>query len=416
MRVLVVTHSERTHLLGLVPLAWAFRARGDDVVVATQPALAADARAAGLPVAAVGRDTQLWRVARALGSADRIPPLGHAAPPLSWDFLRAELERAVPWWWRMVNDPMSDDLVALCRRWRPDLVLWGAVTFAGAVAAHVTGARHARVLFGADLGGRLHRNYLHARPAECGDDPLLEWLDRVSTRHGGGPVDRRVAHGEATIDYLPPSLRLAAEPDDAPPLSMRFVPYHGRGVVPGWLRRRPTTPRACITLGRSAFERTGRHGVRVREVVRGVSEALGPEAEVVLTVPGSLHDSLGPMPPQVRLTSFVPLDPLAPTCSIVVNHGGGGTLCTVARHGVPQLVLPLSYDEPVLGEAVERCGAGRSLDPASATAADVAAAVAELTGGAYPGAGVRLLREQILAMPSPADVAHRLAGGDWGGR
>lgn len=410
MRVLIVTHAERTHLMGLVPLGWAFRARGDDVLVATQPALAETAHAAGLPVVPVGRDTQLWRVARALGSADRIPPLGHSREP-TWDFLRTELERVVPWWWRMVNDPMIDDLVTLCRRWRPDLVLWGAVTFAGGLAAHLTGAQHARVLFGADLGAQLYTRYLRARPTGCTDDPLLEWLDRVANRHGGS-ADAVLVRGQATVDYLPPSLQVDGDPDEdgAPGLPMRFVPFHGRGVVPAWLRRPPPAPRVCVTLGHSAFERTWQDVETLRDVVLGAAAATGPGNEVVVTVPNDLRAQLGSMPPRVRLTSFVPLDALAPSCSIVISHGGGGTLCTVARHGVPQLVLPRSYDAPVLGEAIEQCGAGRSLDPDSATSDSVTKALLDLAALPEVVEGAMRLKHELAAMPSPSKVADLLAG------
>ena len=46
MRVLVTTAAEKPHFLGLVPLAWALRSAGHEVVVASQPELAGAVSAA----------------------------------------------------------------------------------------------------------------------------------------------------------------------------------------------------------------------------------------------------------------------------------------------------------------------------------------------------------------------------------
>ena len=55
MRVLVVTWGWRSHLYPLVPLAWALRAAGHDVVVAGPPDLVDVITGAGLPAVPVGR-------------------------------------------------------------------------------------------------------------------------------------------------------------------------------------------------------------------------------------------------------------------------------------------------------------------------------------------------------------------------
>ncbi|GAB3078289.1 nucleotide disphospho-sugar-binding domain-containing protein [Nocardioides zeae] len=411
MRVLVTTHAERTHLLGLVPLAWALRAEGHEVLVAVQPRLAATGHAAGLPVAAVGRDSQLWRVRGAVGGSDRVPGLGLGSGPhpgpADWPVLREELERVVPWWWRLVNDPMVDDLVGLARRWRPDLVLWGAVTFAGVLAARAAGAAHARVLFGVDLAGRLHAAYRRGRPPAVREDPLVDWLGRTADRLGTG-FDAGDVLAAPTVDPLPPSL---GRPDGeragstGPLHPLRFVPFNGDGTLPAWLRRPPRRPRVGVSLGHSSAD----DPARFRDLLAGLARLGG--LEVVATAPAEVRRALGPLPEAVRVEPFVPLDALAATCQVVVDHGGGGTVCTVARHGVPQLVVPQHYDEPVLAARIERAGAGLALAPEHATPAAVHDAVQRLLEEERFRAGAAALRRELLAMPSARRVAADLGAG-----
>ncbi len=54
---------------------------------------------------------------------------------------------------------MVDDLVEFAGRWRPDLVIWDALTFAGPVVALSCGAAHARLLFGMDYISRMYGFY-----------------------------------------------------------------------------------------------------------------------------------------------------------------------------------------------------------------------------------------------------------------
>merc|ERR1712061_51777 len=43
-------------------------------------------------------------------------------------------------------------------------------------------------------------------------------------------------------------------------------------------------------------------------------------------------------------------------CSCSVHHGGAGTTAAAMRAGVPTIVAPLGYDQPVHGDWVERLG------------------------------------------------------------
>ncbi|MEM0967133.1 MAG: glycosyltransferase [Verrucomicrobiota bacterium] len=50
---------------------------------------------------------------------------------------------------------------------------------------------------------------------------------------------------------------------------------------------------------------------------------------------------------------------LFPLCSVVVHHGGIGTLARALQAGVPQVIVPRSYDQPDNGIRIERLGVGK---------------------------------------------------------
>nr|WP_241728570.1 nucleotide disphospho-sugar-binding domain-containing protein [Nocardioides zeae] len=311
-----------------------------------------------------------------------------------------------------MNDPLVPDLVALLDRERPDLVLWEGFTWAGSIAATAAGVPHARVLSGSDLLTPARRRYRElAAAAGPAPDPVLGWIGgRLAALGYRGGADERLLTGLATVDYLPPALNPGIGSATAAPatttLPVRYVPSNGRAVLPAWLRSRPRRPRVCVTLGQSSITNHGRYGVALRDLLLGVAEL---DVEVVATVPADLHASVGPLPAHVRLESFVPLDALAATCSAVVDHGGAATMCTVARHGVPQLVVPDdTYDEALLGDLLARSGAGLTCPPERAGAAAVTAAVDRLLHDGALRAGAARLAGEMAGMPPPAGLVPQL--------
>ncbi|HEX8956700.1 MAG TPA: nucleotide disphospho-sugar-binding domain-containing protein, partial [Burkholderiaceae bacterium] len=75
-------------------------------------------------------------------------------------------------------------------------------------------------------------------------------------------------------------------------------------------------------------------------------------------IPSSLPDS-------VFWQDYVPLSSLLPHCALLVHHGGIGTTAEALRAGVPQLVVPLAYDQFDNAARVERLGVGSGLSQAA---------------------------------------------------
>lgn len=411
MKVLVVTEAERSHFLNLVPLAWALRAAGNEVLVASQPELGPVVRAAGLPFASVSRDHQLRRVVRnhlRLGGRYDFDMTEDREEVLTWDYLLKGYQMSVSWWWRLVNDPLVEPLVDLCRGWRPDLVVWEPLTYAAAIAAEASGSRHVRYLWGVDLFARMREVFLERmadQPEDAREDPLASWIATRAARHG---VDysETLTTGHATVEQLPPELRLPT-PDHVRYLPVGYIPYNGRAVVPDWLRTPPDRPRVCVSLGMSTTTWYGGHEIDLAGVLEGMADL---DAEVVATVPAAQRGDLGAVPSNVRLADYLPLHALTPTCDAVVAHGGPGTALTALSHGVPQLHAPgtTMFDTVLISELIEKAGAGRLLPPGEATAESVVREVRVLMEDSGHARAARALRDRMAALPSHADLARTL--------
>ncbi|MFI5831941.1 activator-dependent family glycosyltransferase [Streptomyces sp. NPDC051578] len=414
MRVLITCFAHNTHYYNLVPLAWALRAAGHEVRVASQPALTEVINGSGLTAVPVGDLDSIAELMTRIGG-DPTPyqqGLDFAQTrrgPLGWEHALGRQTMMTAMSFAPLNgDTTIDDLVDFARAWRPDLVLWEPFTYAGPIAAHVVGAAHARLLWGPDVILAARRQFLELlalQPEERREDPMAEWLTWTLERHGVTPdaaAIEEVIGGHATIDPAPAGLRVPAPGELLP---MRFVPYNGPSVVPDWLHAPPARRRVCITLGVSARETYGRDAVPFEELLHALGDV---DAEIVATLDASqLRDREG-LPANIRAVDFVPMDVLLPTCDAIVHHGGAGTGYTATLHGVPQIIVGSLWDAPLKAELHAEQGAGIDLPPEKLDAASLREAVVRALTDPSLAAGARRLREETLAAPSPAALVPAL--------
>lgn len=99
-----------------------------------------------------------------------------------------------------------------------------------------------------------------------------------------------------------------------------------------------------------------------------------------------------PLPPTVRALGQVPHAWLLPRVSCVVHHGGAGTTGAAFRAGVPQVVVPHTYDQFTWGELVQELGCGGPAVPIHELSAErlSGALGTVLTGPDYREAAGRL--------------------------
>jgi glycosyltransferase DesVII len=403
MRVLFVTIPETTHLYSMVPTAWAFWASGHEVRVASTPSFAARITRTGLTAVPVGQDSEIHTGT----PADRG---GQEAAAADWSEVdpskltyESELERFqfTVWGLAYYNNPFLEDLVDYARFYRPDLVIWDAVSFAGAVAARAVGAAHARFLSFSDVWGakrRIFLDLLAEAPEELREDPFADWLGERAEKYGHEFSEELVV-GQWTIDQLPERLTV---PAGVLRLPVRFTPYNGPAVIPQWLRRPVEGERIAVSLGNANTERYGGDFVSKTDIFEALADL---DAEVVAALPPAGRDELGALPDNVRVVDSVPLHALLPTCSALVHHGGFGTFATAVDAGTPSLAVTTPVADQMLRcGLLEAAGAGLYLRHTQATPGKIRDGVRRLlTEPSFTAASARL-RDEARAHPSPYQI------------
>jgi glycosyltransferase (activator-dependent family) len=408
MRVLFTTYSQRTHLFSMVPMAWALRCAGHDVRFACQPRFADEITQAGLTAVPVARHDTSWHRLAEVHPEHAEP--GLPAPydtavmqpaDMSWEDARQGYRFMLALWHKVNNFPLIGGLVEFARQWQPDLVIWEPTTHAGAIAAEACGAAHARLMWSIDVFGVARENYRRMMAEQAPwdrSDPFGDWLGGYARKYGVEDGEE-LSTGHFTIDQLPGALRMEAA--GVHYLPVQYTPYGGPSVVPKWLTEPPARTRIALTLGSTAIDQSTGYAFDLTDILR---ELAGLDVEVVATVAESEQGKLGRLPANVRLVSYVPLDALAATCAVVINHTGPGTFLTTARHGVPQLHLPYDFDEPELADRSARYGSSLMLHAHEVTAATVRDRVRRLLAEPRFRLGAGRLRDDILALPTPHDL------------
>ncbi len=64
------------------------------------------------------------------------------------------------------------------------------------------------------------------------------------------------------------------------------------------------------------------------------------------------------LPANVKHAAYAPFSHVFPRSALVVHHGGVGTLSQTLAAGVPQIIMPLSHDQPDNGKRIQRLGVG----------------------------------------------------------
>ncbi|MFF4404947.1 nucleotide disphospho-sugar-binding domain-containing protein [Streptomyces sp. NPDC001404] len=395
MRVLVVTWAWPSHYMPLVPTLWALRAEGHEVCVASQPALARTVTDSGMVFAAAGEDldhAELHR--RRLRGLDHTgvpeaPPPGAGAERFS----PAEREKVSRVFGIFADraDAMVDDVIALGRSWRPDVILYEPTSYAGPLAAAVLGIPAVRHLHGVDLTYQVHG--------------LMPELLAPTARRLGLPGVNVL--GDLTVDPCPPSMQVPADVDR---VRIRHVPYNGPAVLPDWLRP-PRPPgsrrRICVTFGRTTTALKGDQRF-LPPVVVEAARAL--DAEIVVALDPKDREALGDVPDGVRVVESLALHLLLPTCAAVVHQGGIGTTLAAVAAGVPQLVLPQLPDQIFTAERVAATGAGLMLRPAGTDdlVPAIARALSALVEGDIHRDAAARLHDEMQAQPAPLSAVPAL--------
>lgn len=428
MKVLVVPWALAGHYFPMVPLAWALRAAGHEVRVATQPGAAELVRKSGMTVAEVGKPYDFIADMQQMFASSR-SQLPMAQGAISADFRKrltprpaqtaqsaeqqavsrrravaaaqsaAELRdmlysKVAPF--VRAGVAMAGDLVALAEAWRPDLVIADAFVMAAPLAASRAGAVLVHHLWGPAIQRQIGIFPANGMPSHLWPTDLV----RVFEEYG---VEPRPEFAVATVDPCPDRLQFPVVPGRMP---VRVVPYNGSGDWPEWLLAPPARPRVCVSWGTLTTLLVGEDSFQVPGIVAALAD-MG--VEVVVTLTAADRDRLGRPPAGVRVAVGLPLHLLLPSCDAIVHQGGGGTMLTAASFGVPQVIVAGAFDQLTCGVKAESAGIGRSLGWPDVGTPRFTDAVSAVLSDDTVRKSASDLREEIQAQPSPAAVAEALA-------
>ena len=193
----------------------------------------------------------------------------------------------------------------------------------------------------------------------------------------------------------PPQVRLTGFPlydeQDVTPLDENLERFLTAGTPPIAF-----TPGSAMTFGQKFFggavdacRRLGRRGLLLTRHTEQIPTDL---------------------PPDVMHCSFAPFTKLLPRCAALVNHGGIGTMSQAFAAGVPQVVMPMSHDQPDNIERAERLGVAAALYPGRFRGDRLAAALRSLLESPNVAKACRDVAAKIAGATPLDDTARLLEG------
>jgi len=370
VRLLCTSRAGFGHFHPLVAVAQAARAAGHEVAFAMPASFAATVEGLGFRWFAAGLDDSSPAYARFIEERNRLPGRERAI------FMRRGTAA-------LLGPAMADDVFRVCETWRPDLFLRDAADYGGCVAAEVLGVPHAA-----------HR--AANQPKAATRAIIAEPLAALRAAHGLAPDPAlRMLDRYLVLSPFPPALDASGEA--APPTlhTYRATPFDRSGDEdpPDWPLPLPDAPLVFATLGTAINMRT--------DLLRVFVEALRDERVnlVVTTGRNGDPDQFGPQPPHVRIERYIPQTLLFPRCDLVISHGGSNTVLAALTHGLPQVIVPITADQPQNAERCASAGVARMVHPADATAASIREAALDVLAEPRYRLAARRMRAEMAALP-----------------
>ena len=334
MRVVLTTQPGYGHVRPLLPLAHALVGAGHEVRVATSRSFGPVIEREGLTAEAAGLD---W-----LHGVDSTIPPELAVPPEA-DTLETFFAHKFV---RMTAERLAVDVVALAKRWPPDLIVRETTEYGGLLAAEVLGVPSAALQV--------------ASPTLMSDALLAEAgiaLDEARTRLDLPPDPRLQAlRDELVICFAPPALHDPAVRLPARLRSFYPGPSASNGLLADELARFGVDrPAVYATLG-TVFNDPDYELPFFPSVQEGLVDA--PVDLLMVVGPNVDPSSLGGQRPGARVLSYVPQRAVLERCTVVVCHGGYGTLLDAIDSAVPLVIVPFGADQHLNAASVRRLGIG----------------------------------------------------------
>jgi UDP:flavonoid glycosyltransferase YjiC (YdhE family) len=358
------------HFEPLIPIAGAAGAAGHAIAFAGQPAMISAIEVAGFTAFTTAGATL-------------------SATPERLPLLRLDLDREDralrEGFARRIARERATALLALCATWQPDLLVCDEIDFGAMVAAERLGLPYATVLVIA--AGSFVREKVVGDP-----------LNELRAEHGL-PPDRNLAmlSRYLVLSPFPPSYRDPAFPLPATAHTIHpFTRDPTRDDTPPWVARLSAGPSVYFTLGTVFNVESGDLFARVLAGLRDLP------INVVATVGREIDPAeFGPQPANIHIERYITQSFILRHCSLVVSHGGSGSVIGALAHGLPSVLIPMGADQPLNAARCADLGVARVLDAVEATPEAVREAVASVLADPTYRRAAERLRDEIAALPGP---------------
>lgn len=371
MRALFTTTPGRGHYHPMLALAGALAERGHEVAWAAAEPVCVRLRELGFLAMPSGNPEP-----GGLSVLERHPEVASLPPEERPNFLFSKIfgpERA---------GPMLEDLLPLARDWSPSVMVCEQAELAGPIVAAALGIPNVTHGFGHPLPA--------ARVARAQDalEPLWQAQGLTAPPFAG-------TYEHMYIDMYPEGLKA-----------------YGNEHISDIIKVRPHDPAPATATGGAPLVYVtfgtifNRDLSLIATVVEGVRSL---PVDVVVTVgPGNDPAGLGEQPQNVQVAQYIPQGDLLPRCTAMVSHAGSGTFLAALTQGLPQLVLPQAADQFLNATAAARAGVAREIPPGEITAERVRSELDRVLHDPALAVSARAMSAEIVAMPSPGDVADEL--------
>jgi UDP:flavonoid glycosyltransferase YjiC (YdhE family) len=369
----------------LLPYADAARAAGHEVAFATPPVATPAVKALGFAAFSVGKDSSARESVQLAG--------------FSLDGLSVEEQMLLMGRYWTLGDHLIErvrDLVELGSWWRPDVIIREEIEYAGCLAAELLDVPDASIKASANVD-------LREIPARR--EVLLERFGVLRLRLGL-PPDPELAMPFRYLEVwpFPRSFRIGPYPASTCRPS-RPVPFDQAGPegLPAWvddLPPRDAMARVYVTLGT-----TGDLAQHV-DVFATILPGLRDERySLIVTVGRDIDPTrFGPQPANVHVEQYIPQTLLFPYCDLVVCHGGSGTVLSALDHGLPQVMIPLTADQPFNARHGTDAGYALTVTPNELTPESIRVAVGTVCHDPGYRAHAERIQDEIHSMPGPDQV------------
>ena len=116
------------------------------------------------------------------------------------------------------------------------------------------------------------------------------------------------------------------------------------------------------------------------------------------------------LPPTILQADYVPFSAVFTRAAAVVHHGGIGTTAQALAAGVPQVIMPMSFDQPDNAERLRKLGVARVVPAAKFTGPTLTAALRDLSADPRVPGACADLQERLRRTDPMRDACDRIEG------